>query len=238
MVFRLCKQVGVDWLWRLAMAVCWLWFSAAALSEVAPPDASVGAALRNLASRSGVAFVGRVLEIDRGAGVVDIVFRVETPLLGQVGATYTLREWAGLWAAGQHRYPVGQRVAIFLHAPGKAGLSSPVDGMEGILPVVQQSADSEPLVDVRRLAARVQRKVGEPIDDAANGAMKLTDAAGTITGWKQVLPEPARLPLPAGIEPVATTPVVTGPVVTGPIVTGLVGVGPGETLRLPVGIGR
>jgi len=239
MVFGFRKWFQVGWLWRLVILLGWLWFSMAALAEVAMPDVTVGGALRNLASRSGVAFVGRVLKINRGTGVVDVVFQVEKPILGQVGETYTLHEWAGLWAAGQYRYSVGQRVAIFLHTPGKAGLSSPVDGMEGILPVVQESADSEPLVDVRRLATRVQRNVGEPIVDAANGAMLLTDAAETIANWNQPLrPEPVRRPLPIGIEPVAAPPVVTGPVTISPIVVAPVAVGSGDTLRLPIGIAR
>jgi len=233
------KRAGFDWFWRLAMVACWLWFSMSALAQGTIPDATVGAALRNLASRSGVAFMGRVTEIHRGTGVVEVVFQVERSLLGETGATYTLREWAGLWAAGQCRYSVGQRVAIFLHAPGKAGLSSPVDGMEGILPVVQESADSEPLVDIRRLATRVQRKVGEPIVDAANGAMKLTDAAETVTEWKQILrSEPVRRPLPVGIEPIVTAPVVPGPVVTAPVGVAPVSIVPGNIVHLPIGIAR
>jgi hypothetical protein len=238
------RKFEVGWLCRLAMLLGWLWFSRVALTQVATPDVTVGAALRNLASRSGVAFVGRITEINRGTGVVEVVFRVEKPLLGDLGATYTLREWAGLWAAGQYRYSVGERVAIFLHAPGKAGLSSPVDGMEGILPVVQESADSEPLVDIRRLATRVQRKVGEPIVDAANGAMTLTDAADTVVGWKEILrPEPIRRPLPVGIEPIVAAPVAidhipASPIATNPIVVAPVSLGPIDTLRLPIGIAQ
>jgi hypothetical protein len=239
MVFGVSRRFEVGWLWRLLMLLGWLWFSFAALSEVAMPDVTVGAALRNLASRSGVAFVGRVLKIERGAGVVDVVFQVEKPMLGQVGATYTLHEWAGLWSAGQSRYSVGQHVAIFLHAPGKAGLSSPVDGMEGILPIVQESADSEPMVDVRLLAARVQRKVGEPIADAANGAMKLTDAADTVANWDQLLrPEPVRRPLPVGVEPIVEPPVTTNPITSAPVTVSPVSTGPGDMVRLPIGIAR
>jgi len=128
-----------------------------------------------------------------------VVFCVEQPLLGDVRTTYTLREWGGLWAAGQQRYAVGERVAVFLYAPGTAGLSSPVDGMDGIVPVVQESADSAPLLDVRRLAARVRRRVGEPMDGSANGAMALEDAKAVVVGWRKLLAEPVRRPLP-GVE--------------------------------------
>ena len=239
MVLGVARRFEAGWLCRLLMLLGWLWFTVSALGQVAMPDVTVGAALRNLASRSGVAFVGRVLKIERGSGVVDVVFQVEKPLFGQVGATYTLHEWAGLWTSGQYRYSVGQHVAIFLYAPGKSGLSSPVDGMEGILPIVQESADSEPLVDIRRLAARVQRKVGDPIADAVNGAMKLTDAADTVANWNQLLrPEPARQPLPTGVEPVIEPPVTTNPITTAPVTVSPVSVGPGTTFRLPIGIAR
>ncbi len=217
------KRVYFRWFWPLLLAGLWVWFSFVSLAQVASPDVSVAGALRNLASRSGVVFTGRVVAINRVGGVVEVVFHVEQPLLGEVGGSYTLREWAGLWAAGQHRYSVGERIAIFLRAPGKAGLSSPVDGMEGILPVVQDGADSAPMLDVRRLAARVQRPVGSPIVDAANGAMALADVTTTVASWKQpARPEPVLRPLPVGLEPVATGPVggVTMP------------------FSLPIGIGK
>jgi hypothetical protein len=207
------------------LAAAWVWFSALALGQVAAPDVSVAAALRSLASRSGVVFEGRVTAIRPVGGVVEIVFGVEQPILGDVGGIYTLREWGGLWAAGQRRYTVGERVAIFLHSPGAAGLSSPVDGMEGILPVVQVSADSEPLLDVRRLAARVLRPVGSPLVDAGNGAMTLAEVKDVVADWKRpTRPDPVRRPLPFGIEPAPMTPVR---VVKEPV-----------RVILPVGMGR
>jgi len=216
---------GSRWVRAFVLAGMWVWFSFVALGQVAVPDASVAAALRSLASRSGVVFEGRVTAIRPVGGVVEIVFRVEQPLLGDVGPVYTLREWGGLWAAGQSRYMVGERIAVFLHAPGKAGLSSPVDGMEGILPVVQVSADSEPLLDVRRLAARVLRPVGSPLVDAGNGAMTLAEVKDVVTGWRRpARPEPVRRPLPIGIEraPVEAVRVAAEP----------------ARVVLPIGIGR
>jgi hypothetical protein len=227
------KRLQISWVRPLAWTGLWVLLRATALAQAVEPDASVGAALRNLASRSGIAFVGRVTEIDRGTGAVEVKFQVEQPLLGGVGPTYTLREWIGLWAAGQSRYSLGQRVVIFLHAPGKSGLSSPVDGMEGILPVVQETADSEPLLDMRRVSARVQRKVGEPIADGSNGAMKLADVAAVVTAWNRpVRPEPVRHPLPIGVAPIAKPPVFLGPIVVAPIDMLK------EPLRLPVGVAR
>ena len=64
--------------------------------DASAPDGSVGAALRNLASRAGAVFVGRVTAVTQSDGVVELSFAVELPVMGVTGATYTLREWAGL----------------------------------------------------------------------------------------------------------------------------------------------
>jgi hypothetical protein len=42
----------------------------------------------------------------------------------------TIHEWVGLWDRGEH-YRVGERVFLFLYAPGRLGLSSPVAGIAG-----------------------------------------------------------------------------------------------------------
>lgn len=163
---------------------------------VAAPDASVEAALESLASRSAVIFVGQVTAIERHTGVVEIVFRVDRPVLGQVGATYTLREWAGLWPPGQWRYTVGERAMVFLHASSGAGFSSAVDGGEGVVPVVG-TADGTPLLDIRRLSTRVLRQVGDPLPSEANGAIALEDAIAVVTnGRRRGLRPPVRRGLP------------------------------------------
>jgi hypothetical protein len=95
---------------------------------------------------------------------------------------------------------VGQRAMFFLHAPSAAGLSTPVDGMEGIVPVIATGADQAPLLDVRRLAGRVQRAPGQPLDTAERGAVALSDARSIVAGWRSVQPEPRRLPLPVASE--------------------------------------
>jgi len=95
---------------------------------------------------------------------------------------------------------------MFLHAPGKAGLSSPVDGMDGIVPVVQENAESDPLLDVRRLETRVERPVGSAMVDAGYGAMALSEVRGVVARWKQpVLREPVKRPLPAAYVPMVMT---------------------------------
>jgi hypothetical protein len=56
-----------------------------------------------------------------------------------------LREWAGLWQGGDERYHVGQRLLMMLHSPGPTGITSPVAGLDGAIPLHAQS--SIPLVD-------------------------------------------------------------------------------------------
>jgi hypothetical protein len=192
------------WLLCPAMAAC------AQAAQVRGPDTSVGAALRSLASRAGVVFVGRVTAIAPQGGVVEVSFAVEQPVLGALGATYSMHEWAGLWEAGQQRYRVGQRAMFFLHATGVAGLSSPVDGMEGVVPVLA-SGDGVPELDVRWLAARVLRAQGAPMADAENGVVALNEARSVVAAWRTSQAEPKRLPLPVEMRP-AAVPVAQGTV--------------------------
>lgn len=166
------------------------------------PATSVGAVLRSLASRAGVVFVGRVTAIVPRDGVVEVSFAVDQPVLGAVGATYSMREWAGLWTAGQPRYGVGQRAMFFLHAPNAAGLSSSVDGMEGVVPVLV-TGESGTELDVRWLATRVLRVAGAPINQAQDGAVSLSEARSVVAAWRTSQLEPKRLPLPVEMRPVA-----------------------------------
>lgn len=178
------------------------------------PATSVAGVLRGLASRAGVVFVGQVQSIVPKEGVVEVTFTVQQPVLGAVGGTYVLREWAGRWTGGQQRYRVGQRAMFFLHAPSAAGLSSPVDGMAGVVPVIPMGADMDPLLDVRLLAARVVRPVGSRMVDAELGALALSDARSVVTSWRVVeQTELVERPLPVGVRPVPVAmPTVQGSV--------------------------
>ena len=173
-----------------------------AASTSTTPSASVAGVLRTLASRAGVVFVGQVQSIVPKAGVVEITFQVQQPVLGVVGGTYVLREWAGRWTGGQQRYRIGQRAMFFLHTPSAAGLSSSVDGMAGIVPLVPMGANAGPLLDLRMLATRVARPVGSPMADAESGAIALADAETVVSNWQtDQVPEPVKLPLPVGVRP-------------------------------------
>ncbi len=179
---------------RWLIWLLWPAIAGAQQAVVAAPDVSVSAALANLSQRAATVFVGQVVDIRRNAGVVEIQFRVDTPLVGQTGGSYTLREWAGMWPPGQWRYRVGERALVFLHGTSSAGLSSAVDGGEGVVPVMADS-DGTVLLDIRRLSTRVLRQVGQPLDDG-NGALALKDVLPVIEsrGTKPV--RPVRRPLP------------------------------------------
>jgi hypothetical protein len=108
--------------------------------------------------------------------VIEIDFAVEDAVRGVSGGTYLLREWAGLWPAGDQPFHMGQRFLMLLHAASAAGLSSPVGGMDGAIPIrgssqlagpqatlpaaTLASGDAEGLVvDLRWIATRVVRAV-------------------------------------------------------------------------------
>jgi hypothetical protein len=167
--------------------------------SAAAPDTTVGGALRSMASRAGLVFIGRVDKIEHKGGVFEITFRVDQVVVGTAGVTYTLREWCGLWAAGEQRYSLGQRAMVFLQGTSAAGLSSPVDGMEGVVPLVPMGADTVPLLDVRRLVARVQRLQGRPM---AGEAVGLNDATAVVSHWRISIGEPQMRMLPEGWKPV------------------------------------
>ena len=169
------------------------------------PARSVGGVLRGLASRAGVVFVGQVQSVKPEGGVVVVTFQVQRAVLGVVGGTYVMREWAGRWTGGQQRYQVGQRAMFFLHAPSAAGLSSPVDGMMGVVPVVPMGANADALLDVRWLGSRVRRGVGSRMVDAETGAVALEDAVTVTKSWQATsAPEPKSVALPMSMRPVAT----------------------------------
>ena len=177
--------------------------SAPAEMVQASPQTGLAGEFGSLASRAALIFVGQVIGIERRGGAVEITFQVEQTLLGAPGAQYTLREWAGLWPQGQFRYTVGQRALMFLHGPSAAGFGSPVDGAEGVVPVIVQGANAPELLDIRRLSAALLRVPGTPLATEANGATQLAKALPLIAaGLEQAnsgrlpRPEPVRLPMP------------------------------------------
>jgi hypothetical protein len=180
------------------------------------PDTSVAVALSSLSARAGVVFAGDVIAVRHVGGVVEVEFQIEQNLKGAVSVSYVLREWDGLWAAGQRRYWVGERAVVFLHEAGKSGLSSSVDGMDGILPIsAAGNVSAGPSVDVQRLRARVLRAAGAPMVDSA-AQMPLAAVAMVVqpqpVGAPVTLPvrspNPEPLPLPIRALPTHEVPVM------------------------------
>jgi hypothetical protein len=91
-----------------------------------------------LVRSSGIIFSGRVTSVGTAASPsgqshasTAITFRVEHAVLGAAtGQILTIHEWVGLWGRGE-RYYVGEHVLLFLYAPSKLGLTSPVSGAMG-----------------------------------------------------------------------------------------------------------
>lgn len=138
------------------------------------PPATLEDALHQMADEAGVIFAGQVLAVrrhedaDGAAGFVEIEFRVDRAVRGcTAGEPYVLHEWAGLWAGGARRYRVGERLLMFLHAPGTSGLSSPVSGMDGAVPIhgagsplaVGATSAQSPVADLRWVGTHVLRHV-------------------------------------------------------------------------------
>jgi hypothetical protein len=173
--------------------------TATAIDDAATPQ-DVVTALHQMADRAGVIFVGRVAEVRRrdgggvASGVVEVTFEVDQAIRGcAAGTPFVLREWAGLWEGDDQRYRTGQRLLMLLHAPNAAGMSSPVDGMDGAIPIVRGgsaplAANSSarvapPAVDLRWVGtkllhpvsygsgtARAAHLVREPVHAVAEGA--------------------------------------------------------------------
>jgi hypothetical protein len=100
--------------------------------------APVAPTLNQLTQRAGCIFAGTVLTVERmGAqapgevATVRITFRVDQAIRGVAQhQTLTIREWAGLWDAGESYRP-GEQVLLFLYRNSQLGLTSPVNGSQG-----------------------------------------------------------------------------------------------------------
>ena len=178
--------------WVVLGLLCWgVWGAAAGAQLRARPMAYPGvdaqgsvttlpAALRTIAEQADVVFLGTVESVTRvggetqdggfgSAGAVEVRFRVEQAVRGASGTSYTMREWGGLWPAGERRYLVGERRLMLLHRPSALGLSSPVAGMEGAIPVRGEAArvskgsmttgTTQGVADLRWIAAKLARPV-------------------------------------------------------------------------------
>jgi hypothetical protein len=163
---------------------------------VAPAAGAVDAELRRMASAADVIFAGQVLAVRShavagamGSGWVEVEFRVEEAIRGCGGRpTYVLKEWAGLWTGGRQRYAVGQRALVMLHAPSAAGLSSPVGGQDGVIPLAgageapgpedRGAGAVERKVDLRWVQARVERPAALGMGAGASSDVAVPERTG------------------------------------------------------------
>ena len=148
--------------------------------------ADVASALREMAGLAGVIFAGRVEGVSRqdAAGFVDVTFRVEQAVKGCVdGASYVVREWAGLWSGGVERYRAGERRLMLLAARGASGMSAPVAGMDGAIPLV--GTGMQPIMDTAGKVAiddgkRSDATAGTGVDLRWIAARVLRGSVGTV----------------------------------------------------------
>jgi hypothetical protein len=138
-----------------------------------PPPQTIEEALHQMSDKAAVIFAGRVIAVRQqsgdgiASGFVEVQFRVDQAIRGcTTGTSYTLHEWPGLWSGGAQRYRVGQTLLMFLHAPGASGLSSPISGMDGAIPIhgansslvaTGSSVQQGSVVDLRWIAAKLLR---------------------------------------------------------------------------------
>jgi hypothetical protein len=192
-----------------------------------PAPQTIEEALHHMSDLAGIIFVGEVTAIrdtpgQQGAsGIVEIDFRIDQALRGcTAGSTYTLREWAGLWEAGDQRYRIGQRLLMMLHSPTDSGVSSPVDGMNGAIPIVPPisssptsgspnsgsqmlataaSATPPPFADLRWIAAQLAR----PAPYTTPGAQVTAESLPSILP-ATTLDQAQQTPLPAVVQMLAS----------------------------------
>jgi hypothetical protein len=159
-----------------------------------------------MSDMAGIVFVGQVVAVrrpdseDGASGVVEVEFVIEQAVRGcTAGSTYVLREWAGLWSGGDQRYRVGQRLLMFLHEPEPGGVTSPVGGMAGAIPIrgagnAPRSTDAStspqlPVADLRWVGTKLLRPVVYRADSHS--------AAATIRSVEAVSADPSDASVPA-----------------------------------------
>jgi hypothetical protein len=110
-----------------------IFVSALASSQTATP-----LTLEQMSSRAATIFAGRVVDIkairspDGTLATMKVSFCVNHAIRGvRDGDIIKINEWPGLWQSSSSRYRVGEQVVLFLYAPCRAGLTSPVGGELG-----------------------------------------------------------------------------------------------------------
>jgi hypothetical protein len=169
--------------------------------------------LRELSAQATVIFAGHVLEVQRNdaGGYVDVVFGIDHAVRGCEDAKrYVLREWAGLWADEPQRYGVGQRLLMILSSRGPSGMSAPVRGMAGKIPLL---GVRQPPLARGTGEALVDNGAEDELEDAVDLRWVEAMAARTEAPGSKALVERAKSALWVGpIAPMMLSPAgVAGP---------------------------
>ena len=138
-------------LWRLILFTATLILATlAADPQTAPTQEAV---LRALFDNAGAIFTGQVTAIRETpySSIIEVDFHVEESIRGTQNSTHTLRQWITHPLFLDAPYQLGERNLLFLHALTLSGLSSPVGGQIGEIPLQNQS------IDLRWLQTRVER---------------------------------------------------------------------------------
>jgi hypothetical protein len=125
-------------------------------AQLPAPPATTEDALRQMLDQSGAVFTGQVTAVRHVAALTEIDFAIDDAILGVApNSIYTLREWTGVSPTTATQFAIGRRYLMFLHAPGPGGLSSPVGGPDGAIPILPGNQAASPTTpDVPGLAAQ------------------------------------------------------------------------------------
>ncbi|HWG16924.1 MAG TPA: hypothetical protein VN678_03630 [Acidobacteriaceae bacterium] len=202
---------------------------ATAHAQLPAPPATTEDALRQMFDQAAIIFTGQVTAVRHTAsangstGTLEIDFSIDDAIRGSAShTTYTLREWAGLAPDSVSPFLAGHRYLMLLHSPGPSGLTSPVGGPDGVIPIVPGNDAASPtapdaaglavqasLAQASHFPARTNIRIAAAQPDSDAGALASTNplASSTIDlRWiaTRVLTPLAYLPS----EPAAARPIV------------------------------
>ncbi|WP_047492650.1 hypothetical protein [Terriglobus sp. TAA 43] len=148
--------------------------SAAMMNSVMPvgdtdglpsPPSTLEDALHSLYTSADVIFTGEVTAVERNDEIVTVRFQVIEGIRGvSDGATYVLREWAGLWVDEPSRYVVKEQRLMLLRANSACGYASPAGGVGAF---VMHGDSVQGSVDLRWLAVQVAAPAHNTVQPAA-----------------------------------------------------------------------
>ena len=152
------------------MLVCLCGLATAQSQNELLGERALGPQWKLLSRAAGMVFSGTVLRVeavpaatDRAIPAIQIKFRVDRAIVGvRQGQILTIHEWIGAWSS--HRpMQVGKHMLLFLYRPSRLGLTSPVGGRLGQIPIDGKGNVVIPPLPVsggRVLPPRLPRHVG------------------------------------------------------------------------------